>query len=165
MWGLKKYWRQNMPVAVVVCIACWCAAAANTTTDKNTELLLETSSNRHKGHIRLSAEDWAKIPDAPEPTIEELQTLPTSFDERTAHPGCISYEIQDQGTCGSYSLIYQHLFTATDFACVLAMAFKCLIDCTRCWAFAASRVYGDRLCRASPSRYSSSLFEVAPISH
>ena len=48
------------------------------------EQLLEMGSRRYNGHIRLSAEDWAKIPNAPEPTIEELQANPSSFNEVAA---------------------------------------------------------------------------------
>ena len=77
--------------------------SCNTGPTMQAQQLLEMSSQRYNGLIRMPAADWDKIPTAPEPTIAELQANPSSFNEVTAHPGCASYEIQDQGSCGSYS--------------------------------------------------------------
>ena len=59
------------------------------------------ASKRYNGLIPLSDEEWARIPQTAKPMLEELASVPGSFDERAHNPGCVSYEIQDQGTCGS----------------------------------------------------------------
>lgn len=81
------------------------------------------------GYIPLPPHEWAALPTAPEPTAEELLQLPASYDERNSGLACGSYAIVDQGNCGA------------------------------CWAFAASRVYSDRMCRATSARWSIALSE------
>jgi cathepsin B len=93
--------------------------------EKFAHLDVHTAARQHLGLKRLTPAEIAQIPEAPTPTDLQIRSVPATYDHRSAMRAnrveCTTWEAADQGTCGS------------------------------CYAFAANRVFNERLCRMTSS--------------